>query len=109
LIFEVGNLFVGVVEGHDSSGGKLPLLPVLQGNIPTKDVVNASIGILVGVTRVLVMLFFGLVLLIRPLVVLTIVFLAVFVTAALPFAGVRAVDGLQAPAVPHCIARVRMG
>jgi hypothetical protein len=36
LILGVSNLFVGVVEGHDSSGGKLPLLPVFQGNLPPK-------------------------------------------------------------------------
>jgi hypothetical protein len=109
LIFEVGNLFIIVVEGHDSSGSKLPLLPVLQGNIPTKDVANASIGILIGMTRVLVAFFFGLVLLIRPLVVLTVIFLTIFVTAALPFAGVRVVDGLQAPEIPYCMAGVWMG
>jgi hypothetical protein len=45
-------------------------------------------------TRVLVTFFFGLVLLIRPLVVPAIILVAVFVTAALPFAGVLAVDGL---------------
>jgi hypothetical protein len=45
-------------------------------------------------TRVIVMFFFGLVLLIRPLVDLAVVFVAVFVTAALPLAGVRAVDRL---------------
>jgi hypothetical protein len=94
LILGVGNLFIGVVEGHDSSGGKLSLSPVLQGNLPTKDVVDASIGILVGMTRVLVAFLFGLVLLIRPLIILTVVFVAVFVTAALPFVGFRAVDGL---------------
>jgi hypothetical protein len=93
LILGVGNLFVGVVEGHDSSGGKLSLSPVLQGNLPTKDVVDASIGILVGMMRVLVAFLFGLVL-IRPLVILTVVFVAVFVTVALPFVGFRAVDGL---------------
>jgi hypothetical protein len=40
--------------------------------------------------RVLVMFSFGIVLLIRPLVIPAVV----FVTATLPFAGVRAVDGL---------------
>jgi hypothetical protein len=94
LILEVGNLFVGVVEGHDSSSDRLPLSPILQGNLPTKDAMDASIGILVGVTRVLVTFFFGLVLLIRPLVILAVIFVTVFVTAALTFAGVRAVDGL---------------
>jgi hypothetical protein len=94
LILEVGNLFVEVVEGHDNSGGRLPLSPVLQGNLPTKDAADASIGILVGVTRVFVTFFFGLVLLIRPIVVLAVIFVAVFVTATLPFVGVRAVDGL---------------
>jgi hypothetical protein len=44
--------------------------------------------------RVLVAFFFGLVLLIRPLVIPMVVFVVVFVTAALPFVGVRAVDGL---------------
>jgi hypothetical protein len=44
--------------------------------------------------RVLVAFFFGLVLLIRPLVIPAVVFVAVFVTAALPLVGVRAVDGL---------------
>jgi hypothetical protein len=42
--------------------------------------------------RVLVMFLFGLVLLIRSLVVPVIVFVTVFVTVALPFVGVRAVD-----------------
>jgi hypothetical protein len=79
LILGVGNLFVEVVEGHDSSGSKLPLSPVLQGNLPTKDTTDASIGILVGVTRVLVTFFFGLVLLISPLVVPTVVFVTIFV------------------------------
>jgi hypothetical protein len=92
LILGVGNLPVRVVEGHNSSGGKLPLSPVLQGNFPTKDVADASIRILVGVMRVLVMFLFGLVLLIRSLVVPVIVFVTVFVTAALPFVGVRAID-----------------
>jgi hypothetical protein len=75
-------------------------LPIFQGNLPTKDVADASIGILVGVTRVLVTFFFGLVLLIRPLVISTVVLVTVFVTTALPFVGVRAVDGLQTPAIP---------
>jgi hypothetical protein len=39
--------------------------------------VDASIGILVGMMRVLVMFFFGLILVIRPLVVLTVVFVTV--------------------------------
>jgi hypothetical protein len=94
LILGVDNLFIGVVEGHDSSDGKLPLSPVLQGNVPTKDATYASIRILVWVMRVLVAFFFGLVLLIRPLVIPMVVFVVVFVTAALPFVGVRAVDGL---------------
>jgi hypothetical protein len=59
-------------------------------------------------TRLLVTFFLGLVLLIRPLVILVIVFVAVFVTAALPFTGVQAVDGLQTPAVPHWMIGVRM-
>jgi hypothetical protein len=88
LILGVGNLFVGVVEGHDSSGDKLPLSPILQGNLPTKDAMDASIRILVGMTRVLIAFFFGLVLLIRPLVVPSVVFVAVFVATVLPFAGV---------------------
>jgi hypothetical protein len=49
---------------------------------------DASIRILVGVTRVLVAFFFGLVLLIRPLVILTVVLIAIFITTVLPFAGV---------------------
>jgi hypothetical protein len=106
LILEVDNLFIGVVEGYDSSGGKLPLSPILQSNLPTKDAIDTSIGILVGVMRVLVMFFFGLVLLIRPLIVLTVIFVTVFVTAALPFAGVGVVDGLQTPVVPHYKARI---
>jgi hypothetical protein len=57
-------------------------------------------------TKVLLAFFFGLVLLIRPLVVPVAVFVTIFVVAALPFAGVRAVDGLQTPTVPHCMARV---
>jgi hypothetical protein len=92
LVVGVGNLFVEVVEGHDTSGGTLPLLPVLQGNLPTKDAADASIGILVGVTRVLVSFLFGLILLIRPLVVPAIVFVAVIITAMLPFAGVVEMD-----------------
>jgi hypothetical protein len=57
-------------------------------------------------TRVLVMFFFGLVLLIKPFVALAVVFVTVFVIAALLLAGVRAVDGLQAPAIPYCMAGV---
>jgi hypothetical protein len=49
---------------------------------------DASIGILVGMTRVLIAFFFGIVLLIRPLVVPAVIFVAVFVTVALPFVGV---------------------
>jgi hypothetical protein len=79
LILGVGNLFVEVVEGHDSLGSKLPLSLILQGNLPTKDVIDASVGILVGMTRVLVMFFFGLVLLISLLVVSMIVFVTIFV------------------------------
>jgi hypothetical protein len=37
-----------------------------------------------------------------------VVFITIFVIAALPFAGVRAVDGLWTPIVPHCMARVRV-
>jgi hypothetical protein len=92
LILGVGNLPIKVVEGHNSSGGKLPMSPILQGNFPTKDAANASIRILVGMTRVLVMFLFGLVLLSRSLVVLAIIFVTVFVAAVLPFVGVRAVD-----------------
>jgi hypothetical protein len=58
--------------------------------------------------RVLVMFFFGLVLLIRTLVIPAVVFVTVFVTVALPFVGVQAVDGLQTPAVPHCMAGVQV-
>jgi hypothetical protein len=58
--------------------------------------------------RVLVMFFFSLILLIRPIVVPAVVFIAVFVSAMLPLAGIRAVDGLQAPAIPHCVARARV-
>jgi hypothetical protein len=94
LILGVGNSSVEVVEGHNSSGGKLPLSPVLQGNFPTKDAADASIRILVGMTRVLIMFLFGLVLLIRPLVILAVIFVAIFVATALPFAAVRAVDRL---------------
>jgi hypothetical protein len=54
------------------------------------------------------MFFIDLVLLIRPLVVPAVVFIAIFVTAALPLAGVRAVDGFQAPAIPYCMVRVRV-
>jgi hypothetical protein len=39
-------------------------------------------------TRVLVAFLFGLVLLIRSLVVPTVIFVVIFVTVALPFAGV---------------------
>jgi hypothetical protein len=88
LVLGVSNLLVGVVEGHDSSGGKLPLSHVLQGNLPTKDAADASVGILVGVTRVLVALFFSLVLLIRPLIIPTIIFVAIFVIVALPLIGI---------------------
>jgi hypothetical protein len=44
--------------------------------------------------RVLVAFFFGLVLLIKPLVVPTVIFVTVLVVAMLPFMGVRAVDRL---------------
>jgi hypothetical protein len=44
--------------------------------------------------RVLVVFLLGLVLLIRPLVVLAVIFVIVFVTAVLPFGGIRAVDRL---------------
>jgi hypothetical protein len=88
LILGISNLPVGVVKGHNSSGDKLPLSPILQGNFPTKDATDASIRILVGVTRVLVMFLFGLVLLIRSLVVRAVVFVAIFVAVALPFVGV---------------------
>jgi hypothetical protein len=94
LILGVGNSSVGVVEGHNSSGGKLPLSPVLQGNFPTKDAADASIRVLVSVTRVLVTLLFSLVLPIRPLVVLAVIFVADFIAATQPFVGVRAVDRL---------------
>jgi hypothetical protein len=83
-------------------------LPILQGNLPTKYDVDTSIGILVGLARVLVVFFFGLVLLIRPLVISAVVFVTVFVIVVLPLVGVRAVDGLQAPAIPHCMARARV-
>jgi hypothetical protein len=59
-------------------------------------------------TRVLIALLFGLVLLIRPLVVLAIIFIAIFVAAALPFAGVQVLDRLQTLAIPHCMVGVRM-
>jgi hypothetical protein len=59
-------------------------------------------------TRVLITFLFGLVLLIRPLIVLAIIFVAIFVAAALPFAGVQAVDRLQTLAIPHCMVGVRM-
>jgi hypothetical protein len=55
--------------------------------------------------RVLVVFFFSLVLLIRSLVVLVVILVTVFVAAALPFSRVRAVDRLQTPAIPHCMAR----
>jgi hypothetical protein len=108
FILGVGNPLVGVVEGHDSSGGKLPLSPILQGDLPTKDAADTSVGILVGMMRVLVVFFFSLVLLIRPIVVLTVVFIVIFVSATLPLAGIQAVDGLQAPAIPHCVAGARV-
>jgi hypothetical protein len=56
--------------------------------------VDASVRILIGVMRVLVMLFFGLVLLIRPFVIPMVVLVTLFVTAALPLAGVQTLDGL---------------
>jgi hypothetical protein len=49
---------------------------------------DTSIGILVGVMRVLVAFFFSPVLLIRPLVIPTVVFATIFVIGALPFVGV---------------------
>jgi hypothetical protein len=58
--------------------------------------------------RVIVMFFFGLVLLIRPLVISAVIFITVFVIATLPFAGVGAVDGLQTLAVAHCMAGVQV-
>jgi hypothetical protein len=88
LILGVGNSSIGVVEGHNSSGGKLPLSPILLGNFSTKDVVDASIRVLVSMTRVLVAFLFRLVLLIRPIVVLAVIFVAVFIAAALPFTGI---------------------
>jgi hypothetical protein len=100
LVLGVGNPLVRVVKGHDGS--------ILQGNLPTKYAADASIGILVGVMRVLVMFFFDFVLPIRPLVVSAVVFVTVFVTVVLPLAGIRAVDRLQDPAIPHCMARVRV-
>jgi hypothetical protein len=108
LILGVGNLPVKVAKGHNSSSGKLPLSLVFQGNFPTKDAANASIGILLGVSRVLVTFLFDLVLLIRSLVIPTVIFVAVFIAAMLPFTGVRAVDRLQTPAIPHCMTGVRM-
>jgi hypothetical protein len=69
---------------------------------------DTSIGILIGMTRVLVTFFSGLVLLIRPLIVPAVVFVTVFVAAALPFAGVRAIDRLQTPAIPHCMVGIWM-
>jgi hypothetical protein len=42
--------------------------------------------------RVLVTFLFGLVLLIGPLVVPTVIFVVVLIAAALPFTGIRAVD-----------------
>jgi hypothetical protein len=84
-----GNSSVRVVEGHNSSGGKLPLSLVLQGNFPTKDVMDASIKVLVSVTRVLIAFLFGLLLLIRPLVIPAVIFVTVLVTVALFFMGVR--------------------
>jgi hypothetical protein len=60
-------------------------------------------------TRVLVAFFFNIVLLIRPLVIPAVVFVAVFVIVALSFVGVRAVDGLQTPAIPYCMAGAQMG
>jgi hypothetical protein len=82
LILGVSNSSVRVIEGHNSSSGKLPLSPILQGNFPTKDVADASIRILVSMTRVLITFLFGLVLLIRPLVVPAVIFVTIFVTAA---------------------------
>jgi hypothetical protein len=108
LILGVGNLSIGVVKGHNSLGGKLPLMLVLQGNLLTKDVADASIGILVGVTRVLIMFIFGLVLFIRSLIILAVILVAVFVTAVVPFLRVRAVNSLQTPTIAHCMAVVRM-
>jgi hypothetical protein len=52
--------------------------------------------------------FFDLVLLIRHLVIPMVVLVIVFVATALPLAGVRAVDGLQTLAIPHCMAEVQM-
>jgi hypothetical protein len=88
LILGVSDLSIEVVEGHNSLGGKLPLSPIPQGNFSTKDVANASIRILVSITRVLVAFLFGLVLLIRSLIVPVVVLTAIFVTAVLPFSGV---------------------
>jgi hypothetical protein len=94
LILGVGNLSIGVVEGHNCSGGKLPLTPILQGNLPTKDAIDASIGILVGMTRVLVAFLFGLVFLIRSLVISMVGLVTIFVTTTLPFSRVQVVDRL---------------
>jgi hypothetical protein len=88
LIHGVGNSSIWVVEVHNNSGGKLPLLPVLQGNFPTKDAIDTSIRVLVSVMRVLVAFLFGLVLVIRPLIVSTVIFFTVLVVATLPFTGI---------------------
>jgi thiol:disulfide interchange protein len=81
LVLGVSNSNVRVVEGHNSSGGKLPLSHVLQGNFPTKDAADASIRVLVSMTRVLVAFLFGLVLLIGPLVIPMVIFVTVLITA----------------------------
>jgi hypothetical protein len=59
-------------------------------------------------TRVLVGFLFGLVLLIGPLVVPTIVFVTVLIATVLPFTSIRAIDRLQTPAISHCMAIVQM-
>jgi hypothetical protein len=60
------------------------------------------------VARVLLTFLFILVLFIRSLIVLGVIFVTVFVVAVLPLAWVRAVDRLQTPAIPYCMARVQM-
>jgi hypothetical protein len=88
LILGVSNSTVWVVDGYNSSGDKLPLSPVLQGNFTTKDVADTSIRVLVRMMRVLIVFLFGLVLLIGPLVILAVIFVTVLVAAALPFTSV---------------------
>ena len=51
---DVSDLVVGLGDGHDSSGGKLPLSPGLRCHPTTEDGLDGPVGVLVAVVRVFV-------------------------------------------------------